>query len=556
MPLESKHLPARSVPSSVPPSLADSPRALLLALGTLALAWLALFAETVSWLVVVPFRGVHRMSQIGLAVFFLGLVFSFLLRRTRTAPSSPPTEPFLSSLRLAAPRPAWILCFLVLAALLRSVLPIFHRPSTLSAALFLFGGYLLLGLVLSPSRFRRWLVAALLLICTLPFGALADSYLGLALRLLTAQFVQQILSFGHIPVVSTQTVLLLERGIAHVDIPCSGLRGMWVGSWLYILLTFLDARTLGLRWLAGFAGINLGLLVANTVRVLLLVLVAHHAGRADTADAIHVPLALIGLLLCSLCGIAYLHFLVPRTAASDAPVPGVLGRRALRWLFLTALPIALCAALVSRPRPQPVQAPPPLAFATHVAAQPTELSPMEQVYFSQYGARAQKWLVTLPHPQQPQILYRASIVTVYAATADSFRAHHPPEVCLASLGLSLQSAQLLSFAPAHTARWLTLLAAPSDPVPHTAVYWFQSATRSTPDLLPRLLGQLLLPSAHVTPWLLVTVLFSPPSPTQPQLTEALLSPLLRPLYAVTGAALAQPPPLSAPVLESAHAPPP
>src|SRR5206468_2976313 len=94
--------------------------------------------------------------------------------------------------------------------------------SSLSALLFGLGGYGLLGLYLPRGAFRRGLPPALLLCALLPFGAHANTYAGLAARVLTARIVQDLLAGLHVASLSSQTILVLENGIAHVDAPCSG----------------------------------------------------------------------------------------------------------------------------------------------------------------------------------------------------------------------------------------------------------------------------------------------------------------------------------------------
>ena len=91
--------------------------------------------------------------------------------------------------------------------------------NTLSAALFGLASYGLLGLWLSPERWRAGLPAALLLVGALPFGTYSQVYLGYPTRILTARVISAGLGAIGVPAVGVDTILTLEHGVAQVDLP-------------------------------------------------------------------------------------------------------------------------------------------------------------------------------------------------------------------------------------------------------------------------------------------------------------------------------------------------
>jgi exosortase O len=81
---------------------------------------------------------------------------------------------------------------------------------------------------------QKNLPVAGLLACILPFNSQFNSGLGLPARVLTAQVVEQLLSMLHVGAISSYDIIVLENGIAHVDVPCSGIKTLLVGT-LFLL---------------------------------------------------------------------------------------------------------------------------------------------------------------------------------------------------------------------------------------------------------------------------------------------------------------------------------
>ncbi|NJO45835.1 MAG: exosortase O [Oscillatoriales cyanobacterium RM2_1_1] len=171
------------------------------------------------------------------------------------------------------------------------------------AILFILGSYGLVGLWLQPHSWNRGLPIAIALSFILPFGVEFSTNLGFPARILTAEAVEQILHHLKIAALSSEDIIVLDTGIAHVELPCSGLKSLWIGSLFFLGATWVDRRRLGLRWL-GMGAVTLGLLVlANIARVLSLVMVAEVLQQPEIADILHIPLGIIGFI--TVCGLSY-----------------------------------------------------------------------------------------------------------------------------------------------------------------------------------------------------------------------------------------------------------
>ena len=173
----------------------------------------------------------------------------------------------------------------------------------ITVILFALGTYGLCGLFLQPSVWRIGLPAAALVACILPFCTQFGTGLGFPVRVLTARAVEQMLSAWHIAAVSSYDIIVLENGIAHVDLPCSGLRSLWTGTLFLLATTWLENRQIGTRWLLVYVSSLFLQVVANIVRVLVLVVITHVLKETIYAQMLHVPLGLIGFT-CA-CGLTW-----------------------------------------------------------------------------------------------------------------------------------------------------------------------------------------------------------------------------------------------------------
>lgn len=472
--------------------------------------WLVLFAPLLRWLLTVPFSHANYRLNLILLVAVAVLVVGRALRegelRLRSAP------------RLSLPA---VLLALGAAA---GYVAVDHglRLHTLAAILFGLGTYGLLGLYLPRAAWRGALGSALLFVAVLPFGAHGNSYLGLGVRVLVAHLTQAALSGLSIGAVSAQTILVLENGIAHIDVPCSGLRSLWAGGLFYLLATWALRRHTGLRWVLGGALLGVMLIAANTGRVLVLVLLGLHLKLWRIGEVLHLPLGVIGFVVACAAALLYLLHLPPRPTAddpADASEPA-----APRW-FVPLLSIALlvlCAVHTQRPKETDPTDPPQLTFPAELSPQPVPLDPGEVSLFSRFGARANKWRIAVsgtPSGSADSAL-TGSVLTV---SASSVRAQHPPELCLVAHGLKILSVQTVELVPGAPMRLLVsqgLEQGQASGRRHTAVNWFQSRTQTVDSFLGRI-GVTLL--GRERRWVLVSVLLDrEAAPDDPRL-RALIS---------------------------------
>ncbi|MFP2934108.1 archaeosortase/exosortase family protein, partial [Pyxidicoccus sp. 3LG] len=251
--------------------------------GALVLVLVVLFASTFRWLASL-LTGELRKS----GLLFLGVALALAVRAPRDLHRA-----FLQSPRLARGPSVLLIGASVLQVLARRFLDV----DLVSAALLVLALYGLAGFYLPGHLWRRAASGVVLLVAVLPFGYHMEMYLGFPARLLAAHIASGLLGTLGVASSGSESILVMENGLASVDLPCAGMKSLWVGALLTLALVAVQGRRLGWRLAVVLAGQGAAMLAANAVRVTILALVAVAAGQPDLASLIHAPLGLFGFLL-------------------------------------------------------------------------------------------------------------------------------------------------------------------------------------------------------------------------------------------------------------------
>ena len=450
--------------------------------GLIAGVWLWLYWPLTGYLGIIFSREDFRTNQI----ILVGVVILIAMQVHKTGLQlRPDAPPQLRPLPLALALGGSALYLLVER---------FLDVNTLAASLFGVASYGLLGLWLSPKRWRQGLPAALLLIGTLPFGAHLQTFVGYPMRIATAALVRDGLAAAGVTAVGIDTILVFENGISQVDLPCSGVQSLWTGTLFLLAATWIERRPLNRRWLATAVLFAVLLFVANLTRVAVLVTVGEVLDSRLAAEMLHVPLGVLGF--AAACAAAV--WLLRKNAeirdwrleipVAQAPISN------LQSLLLVAA-IALMAVLYT-PRPQTglTQAPPGWDFPAGLAVEPLPLKPDEYAWLTREGAESADRL---------RFEWRGLSGSMILITSRTWRAHHRPERCFEVYGLSLDDSRTYMVTPTFPVR-LVALGDGDQRALLSASYWFQSAGRTTDDHATRIWADL---APRRQRWVLVSVLF-------------------------------------------------
>ncbi len=409
------------------------------------------------------------------------------------------------------PRPAWAPVAVIIVGLgwWWLVTRIVETPTVaaVGAAVALYG---VVGIWLSDRRWTALRVPFAILVCALPLGERAEDWLGVPARLAVAQAVYSGLQTFGVAVQSAETVLFLDRGLADVAAPCSGLRGLWSGLVVLLVVAAVERRRGGLRLAMVVLGLELFLLAGNVVRVTTLVVLYGVLGVPEWADAIHVPMGLTSFVGGLFLALLALRRFVPHSdpaadveSASIAPHRPAVPRGAgwgpsvgmgSGWGPLVAMStVALLVMVMSperRPRAsQPLVAvewpevltttPAPVIEAERALAESLGQGRIDKVHFDHRGIRGQ----------------------LLVLHARRWRAQHPPELCLRMSGHRIWTAADVDLGPHHQARVLRV-----DDGQRLAVYWYQRRGLASPNVWAK------IPSIWAgadDEWVLVSLLFDP-----------------------------------------------
>jgi exosortase O len=412
--------------------------------------------------------------------------------------------------------------------------------NTLSALLCALASYGLLGLWLAPDRWRQGLPAALLLATALPFNEHLQTFIGYPARILSARIVASGLASAGAGIVDVGDILVLENGLAKVDLPCSGVKSLWSAAIFLLAATWIERRRLSGRWWLLAAAMVPLLLAVNIARIGALVLVGELGQRPLLAAMLHVPLGVLGFGgVCLLCWRLLLrlpvhtmdawapplHEAAHREIAPDPEPRTRLAPRAGSRAGHLALVTAIGAfALLWSPRAPVVVSHPPAAawsWPAELMVEALPLDPTEEAWFARDGADAVtrvrfRW-------QGAQRTLAGSMILVESRT---WRAHHRPERCFEVYGLHIAASSPHVVAPDFPVRWVRLggpspaargatervageigTAALGVAPSFSAVYWFQSPTNVTDDYGSRIWDDL---RRTRRPWVLASMLFESP----------------------------------------------
>ena len=365
--------------------------------------------------------------------------------------------------------------------------------NTLSAIFFGLASYGLVGLWLTPASWRQGLPAALLLIGVLPFGEHMQTFIGYPMRAATAEIVRAGLAFAGIASNGVDTILVLENGIAQIDLPCSGVKSLWTGALFLLAATWLDKHALNARWLGVAFCFAILLFAANVLRIGALVLSAQVFNLPVVAQMLHVPLGVLGFV--GACAAAVLGLRACKRV-HDAPAQNKTFAPAARW-FAPALLLAVCGmAMLYAPRPETGLAiqTPAWNFPAALHTEPLPLKPDEIAWLTRDGAES---------AARFRFAYQGIRGTMILVPSKTWRAHHYPERCFQVYGLTTDASRAQIVTRGFPIRAVTLRDPKTD-ARLDAAYWFQSAARTTDDYGTRIWADTAAPAER---WVLVSILF-------------------------------------------------
>ena len=360
---------------------------------------------------------------------------------------------------------------------------------------FILGSYGLLGLFIAPTPWQKGLNLAIITACVIPFMVAFNSGLGFPVRVLTAHAVAQALSDFHLSAVSSHDIIVMENGIAQVDLPCSGMKSLWTGTVFLLGATWLESRQLGFRWLLVAIANMLFLIAANMVRVMILVMAIEVFQQQQIADVIHLPLGIVGFIIASVLTWVLLQK-VPRNYQSYQQLSELESEeinyqhryKHLNWLLVLVISLGILGQL--QPQQFSKVTFKSIDLPSEIKTEKLTLTTAEANFFDNPA-----------NPLVEKIRFKTDNLSgsMLMVASNSWQSHHPPELCFTGNGFKVDQMDSKLINDSINARWLSLQNGEL-----SATYWFQSAQGTTDDFIDRIWEH--ISHRHKT-WVLVSVLF-------------------------------------------------
>lgn len=329
--------------------------------------------------------------------------------------------------------------FLVLVTILYILNSFFFNFSILPAILTIFSLYCLVGFYLDRSTWKRLFFAVLILALTLPILERVQKFFGFPIRMITAQFVSYLLGYFGIGNVSKSAVIVTENHATSIDLPCSGVKSLYIGTLFLLTVYYLQQIKISLKSILVACGFFALLILFNTWRVFSLVFIYDVLDMKTFGNTIHVTLGVIGFVLsCASLWFLTTKYLSLKTKTQSEKVQKST-QHDLRQYAIGILLLSACFTIWKNPTHQSVTVPAnenTTIFSLEIY-QLLEIpfSKAEQNYFLNSDVEfSKKYSGTTQQGKNFSLL---------VVTSKSARTHHDPEICLQGLGHEITGNQIL-----------------------------------------------------------------------------------------------------------------
>ncbi|MBI4130496.1 archaeosortase/exosortase family protein [Candidatus Roizmanbacteria bacterium] len=301
------------------------------------------------------------------------------------------------------------------------------------------GLYFLLGQMIEASLWKRSGLFILLLIMTLPLLERVQKFWSFPLRQSIATLVTQLLNWiGH-PSITQSSVIVTENAAAVVDLPCSGIKSIYIGIVIMLTIFLLQRVSLSLKTMVVGLFYLFLLYLFNVWRVFNLVYIHTILEMPEMGNRIHVTLGIIGFA-ASIVSLYWLtkRFLTEKKNENEKPLVSITPgpTRLQQVLFVSMLLLTIVIYTTASITPHAEKQEIHLSLET-LSVTEASFQESESLYFQSPEIAFSKKFTGQTAHQTPY--------TVIVVGSSSARVHHDPETCLQSIGHTIVDSQVLSY---------------------------------------------------------------------------------------------------------------
>lgn len=383
---------------------------------------------------------------------------------------------------------------LLFSAILLDLLNIFFlHYQIISATAMILAGYAILGMYLESRAWKRSLFIVGIIALSLPFAEHIQTFFGFPIRLFTAKVVSIIMELLGFLSFTDAAVIITENNATSIDVPCSGIKSIYTGMIVLLIILFLKKALWSLRLLGIAVGYFLVLLLFNIWRVFSLVYIYDVIHYPTFGNAIHVGIGIVGFSVGTLALWYALDKYVPhRNEIFNERVRKThfFNKYSIILLLILALVIDTTYITFSANSNKSIQVQNIVFSAKNLQLNELPFTSQEQKFFVNRDV-----LLSKKYRGRTAAGLEFSLLII---TSASSRTHHNPELCLQGAGHKIEKSEIIQLDD------LKLRKLSLNHGQDTIFYWFAAGDKTILDYSERVWEGLKVPN---TVWTLVEIGF-------------------------------------------------
>lgn len=266
--------------------------------------------------------------------------------------------------------------------------------------------------ILKSKYFNSFIWIIILCFLRLPVKEYFQIFLGVPLRLITADILEKVFHFLNIDVITQSSILMFENNAMNIDYPCSGISTVYYMLIFIIIIGIIKHIPFNFKLIINLFLCTILAVLLNIFRVYIIVLLSLDINYIVFADKIHILLGIVNYVLICLTFL----FVNEKNKSENNTKP-------LNNILVLVFFIILYSCFLYYRNHFPSHT--VFKVIQNLKYENLELSDAEKSLFLRHGAEVEK--------------YNDGENIVIRIKSDNYRAMHNPEICLKNQGFKIYS---------------------------------------------------------------------------------------------------------------------
>ncbi len=335
----------------------------------------------------------------------------------------------------------------------------------------------------------------------MPFGSNLDTYIGFPLRIFTTNAVENMLSGLGIENLRNQTIFVIENRAANIDISCSGMKGIWAASIVFLMLIFIENKKIDYRAIITFFILIFSLIFFNILRVSIIIYTYTVLNLPKLAEIFHRPLGIIGFVF-SLIIVWLLIKYFMKNSITNFYEESKIAENKIKYstqisVFFTLILFILIFVNFNKNKVLLTKSEDKVNIETKIELNEISLSENEK-----------SLMISGKNDVSEKFSFDDSNISgsILISKTENWMGHHKPEICYTADGFEIENSKTVCASDNFFIKEITF-----KNTNFKAYYWFQSKNKTTDDFSARIWSAL---NSENTTWTMVSVFLSDKSDTE------------------------------------------